>query len=260
MTEEQWHTHHDADSMVVFLGDKASARKLRLHACSCCRRIWGMLDSDCRCVVEMAERFADGLIDEELLSCWRQLSIDRLDIAQSPLTHVDTRFFEWGPSEDGVLLDRYLHSCGLNAQEARTIYAMSLPIAAVVKASSQLWSDSRGLGGGEADHYVARTFAGVCQVGREGVSRWWQSYTAQRDIHAQVFRHLVGNPFRPYPAPTSWPSTVVKLAEAMYAGEYCSFALHDALLEAGHPELAEHFREKDHPKGCWAMDVILGKS
>jgi hypothetical protein len=35
----------------------------------------------------------------------------------------------------------------------------------------------------------------------------------------------------------------------------------NALLEAGHHELAEHFRcEEWHPKGCWALDVILGRS
>jgi hypothetical protein len=77
---------------------------------------------------------------------------------------------------------------------------------------------------------------------------------------ATLLRHLLGNPFRPYPAPASWPSTVVQLAESLYTGQDCCFALHDALLEAGHAELAEHFRqEKWHPKGCWALDVILGK-
>jgi len=76
-----------------------------------------------------------------------------------------------------------------------------------------------------------------------------------------TLRHIVGNPFRPYPATPSWPSTVVKLAESLYAGEDCSFALHDALLEAGHPELAEHFaKEQWHPKGCWVVDTLLGKS
>jgi hypothetical protein len=55
-------------------------------------------------------------------------------------------------------------------------------------------------------------------------------------------------------------STVTQLAESLYAGEDCAFALHDALLEAGHAELAQHFREeKWHPKGCWALDLILGK-
>jgi len=46
----------------------------------------------------------------------------------------------------------------------------------------------------------------------------------------------------------------------MYAGEDCSFALHDALLEAGRPELAEHFaKELWHPKGCSVVDLLLRK-
>src|SRR5262249_19079308 len=75
----------------------------------------------------------------------------------------------------------------------------------------------------------------------------------------QCIRHIVGNPFRPYRAPPCWPATVVKLAEALYAGGDCSFALRDSLLEAGHAELADHFKEKDHPKGCWVVDLLLGK-
>jgi hypothetical protein len=81
----------------------------------------------------------------------------------------------------------------------------------------------------------------------------------ERKAQGELVRHIFGNPFRPYPAPPSWPSTVVQLAESLYAGQGCAFALHDALLEAGHAELAEHFREKDHPKGCWVLDLILGK-
>jgi len=82
----------------------------------------------------------------------------------------------------------------------------------------------------------------------------------ERTAQCDLLRHVIGNPFRPYPAPPSWPAPVVKLAESMYAGEDCSFALHDALLEAGHPELAEHLaKEQWHPKGCWIVDLILGK-
>jgi hypothetical protein len=79
------------------------------------------------------------------------------------------------------------------------------------------------------------------------------------EVLCHLVRHLFGTPFHSYPALAAWPSPVVKLAEAMYAGEDCSFALHDALLEAGHPDLAEHFKEKEHPKGCWVLDLILGK-
>lgn len=75
-----------------------------------------------------------------------------------------------------------------------------------------------------------------------------------------LLRHFIGNPFCSCPQLTQWPLIVFELAEALYDGEDCAFALHDALLEAGHAELAQHFRdEKWHPKGCWALDLILGK-
>lgn len=72
-------------------------------------------------------------------------------------------------------------------------------------------------------------------------------------------KHLLRS-VREYPAPGSWPTAVVRLAEAVYNGADATFALHDALLEAGHPDLAEHFqKEAWHPKGCWVLDLILGK-
>lgn len=76
----------------------------------------------------------------------------------------------------------------------------------------------------------------------------------------RLLRHLIGNPFHVYPRPESWPTAVVQLANALYNGQDCGFALHDALLEADHPELAEHFhKEPWHPKGCWVLDLLLGK-
>jgi hypothetical protein len=43
-------------------------------------------------------------------------------------------------------------------------------------------------------------------------------------------------------------------------GADATFALHDALLEAGHPDLAAHFQaEQWHPKGCWVVDLLLGR-
>ena len=78
--------------------------------------------------------------------------------------------------------------------------------------------------------------------------------------HADLLRHIAGNPFRPARR-GELPSAVVQLAQAIYAGADCGFALHDALLDAGRADLAEHFREpEEHPKGCWAIDLILGKS
>jgi len=56
------------------------------------------------------------------------------------------------------------------------------------------------------------------------------------------------------------PGDCIRLAEAMYAGEQCGYALHDALLEAGQVALAVHFAPvPSHWRGCWALDTILGK-
>jgi hypothetical protein len=66
------------------------------------------------------------------------------------------------------------------------------------------------------------------------VLRSWGSDLAVPS-QASIFRHIIGNPFRPYPAPPSWPSTVMQLAESLYAGQDCAFALHDAPLERATP-------------------------
>lgn len=63
----------------------------------------------------------------------------------------------------------------------------------------------------------------------------------------------------------TWPGVVSQLAEALYRGENCAFALHDALLEAGCPSLAEHFAgESVHPGSragpgqCRIVKLLMG--
>jgi hypothetical protein len=85
------------------------------------------------------------------------------------------------------------------------------------------------------------------------------AFAAARRQQADLLRDIVGNPFRTFAVPVQWPSTVVELAQSLYAGADCAFALHDALLETGHTEFAEHFLGREHPKGCWVLDLILGK-
>jgi serine/threonine protein kinase len=65
-----------------------------------------------------------------------------------------------------------------------------------------------------------------------------------------------GPPARP---PSPWPAEVTALAEALAQGERCHFALCDALLEAGHSEVAEHFRAPaaHYLPTCWALERIL---
>lgn len=62
MTEAQWHRCTRLDRMLQHLQANAivSARRLRLFACACCRRVGPLLDEPGRRAIQAAESFADG--------------------------------------------------------------------------------------------------------------------------------------------------------------------------------------------------------
>jgi hypothetical protein len=69
MTEKEWLEGAEVKTMLTFLHEKASDRKLRLFAVACCRTNWDALtESDSRKAVEVAERFADNLASMDELS------------------------------------------------------------------------------------------------------------------------------------------------------------------------------------------------
>jgi hypothetical protein len=61
VTEQEWLSCADPGPMLEFLGGKASARKLRLFACACVRRVWPVLPQGlAHEVVRLSEDYADG--------------------------------------------------------------------------------------------------------------------------------------------------------------------------------------------------------
>jgi hypothetical protein len=99
-------------------------------------------------------------------------------------------------------------------------------------------------------------------IGHHPLVHWPESILlpAEKKKLADLLRHIAGNPFRPDLTPPSLPATVCQLVVALDNGEACSFALHDALLEAGHADLAELFREEFwHPKPGWIVDLVIGE-
>jgi hypothetical protein len=93
---------------------------------------------------------------------------------------------------------------------------------------------------------------------------------------ADLLRHIVGNPWRQWVVAERKCAGVLKeycvfdlgclstaivgLAEAIHWGSDCAFALRDALLEVGEEKLADHFIVERHPRGCWAIDLLTGRS
>jgi hypothetical protein len=78
-------------------------------------------------------------------------------------------------------------------------------------------------------------------------------------------RCILGNPFRPVSLDPSWlTSTVVALAEGIYADRafdrlpILAGALEDA--GCGHADILAHCRgDGPHARGCWVVDLVLGK-
>jgi hypothetical protein len=88
---------------------------------------------------------------------------------------------------------------------------------------------------------------------------------SERRTQADLIRDIFGNPFRPVTLNPSWlTSTVVPLARQMYDTRDFSAMpiLADALQDAGcnNPDILDHCRgEGPHVRGCWVVDLVLGK-
>ena len=82
----------------------------------------------------------------------------------------------------------------------------------------------------------------------------------------RLIRDIFGNPFRPVTFDPRWQSeTVVALATGIYAERAFDRMpiLADALEDAGcdHADILAHCRgDGPHVRGCWVVDLVLGKS
>jgi hypothetical protein len=89
-----------------------------------------------------------------------------------------------------------------------------------------------------------------------------------RSQEADLLRHTLGNPFHPIGVDPSWLSwnrgTVTRLARSIYfERRFDEMAiLADALEEAGCEmgSILDHCRQPgDHLRGCWVLDLLLGR-
>jgi hypothetical protein len=100
--------------------------------------------------------------------------------------------------------------------------------------------------------------------------RAWAKLTAEilkaeRIDQCRVLRDIFGNPFRPVTFSPSWRTdTAVALTRQMYESRDFSTMpiLADALQDAGcdNDDILFHCRgDGPHVRGCWVVDLVLGK-
>jgi hypothetical protein len=234
--------------MLLELGPKKSprkwsTRKARLFSVACCRRIWHLLDSPAdRRAVEVAEEVADKkkrLTD--LRVCHEAASI--IDLGPDPDRLVSGRVWEY-------VSDKEWDYC----------YSLSVSPAGRRVCRVARWASTpTPWGSPESTANDAR----VLLAFRAGLD------AAKTEERAQcgLLRDIVGPPVLPVVqgAWLSYNSGVVRgLAEAIY--EERAFdrlpILADALEEVGchDADILNHCRSGgEHVRGCWVVDLLLGK-
>jgi hypothetical protein len=236
MTEAEWLACTDPTPMLEFLGDRASSRKLRLFAVACCRRIWPLItEAHCREAVEIAERFADGSVTAEVQEA-AHIAAERV---RREVEDTEAPLFSGVAYATAYAASSTIHDKGTVWLACRA--AVNAACAAGHALSSQ---------GASENEVAAATHA---------------EFAAQ----TALVRDLFGNPFRlaPFPDPSwlAWQDgAVVKLAQAIYADRAFDRlpVLADALEEAGchDPDILAHCRQPGpHVRGCWVVDLLLGK-
>jgi hypothetical protein len=239
MNKAKWRDSTDPMEMLRLLVGRDGERKLRLFAVACCRRIWPLFtDERCRVAVEVAERAVEGAATPEELAAAEAGALAAAEESPRGRTRDVTA---------GRRHARLAALCVLPPVPGRERPANSPDNAAVRMVV----------------HCPHAFRSGPADDAREKVA-------AELAAQAALLRCIFGNPFRkPPPLPPAvlaWQaSTARRIAEGIY--EERAFdrlpILADALLDAGcdDEELIAHCREPGpHVRGCWAVDLILGKS
>ena len=222
MTEQEWLACTDPQKMLDFLRGKVSDRKLRLFAVACCRCLRDLLwDAALEDAIRVAEAVADN--------------------RRSKSTQVRA----WNKVER-------LRPRSLQRQHVKMAVASAIrpdPFMPGYVAESAMFA-----------------LADLPDKSRTTINRLRRG---ERTVQAHLVRDIFDDPFRPTPplppAVLAWnDGTVPKLAQAIYEDRAFNRLpiLADALEEAGcnNADILAHCRQPvPHVRGCWALDLILGK-
>ena len=226
MTEAEWYATDDLEQMLALLSQQSaqrevSSRKLRLLKTGCLRAVWKSLTiKPIRQALIAAEQFADGC-----------LSKDELERA----------------NRNGVVAFLKTHERNSKKAVKKPELLVKLLRMGMAVDSAQESIDFRSL---------------------EEIGNWKDlrmSDPVLRSLSPILLRCVVGNPFRPVAFDPRWQTAdVTALARGIYEDRAFDRLplLADALMDAGcdHADVLAHCRgDGPHVRGCWVVDLVLGK-
>jgi hypothetical protein len=231
MTEAEWFECREPQKMLDWLqsSGRASDRRLRLFAVACCRRLWHILKRrKSREAVEIAEQYAEGKVGDKELAVGRKKASNAVGALNRSAWLYEAAILDLARAVDSVCCQ---------------------PAADVAHAVAKQTADSYGPTGARV---------------------------RERAAQAEILRCTIPNPFQaPAALSPGWLAwgggTVKRLAEAAYEERQLPSGtldgarlavLADALEEAdcSQPDLLDHLRGPGpHVRGCWPVDLLLGK-
>ena len=120
----------------------------------------------------------------------------------------------------------------------------------------QLADVIRTIRGADAQRAAELTAKTTAEMAGWATDEW--RLRAERTVQARRLRDVFGNPFRPVAFSQEWRTdTAVTLARTMYESRDFSAMpiLADALQDAG----CDNDDILSHARGCWVVDLVLGK-
>jgi hypothetical protein len=202
-----------------YVGQECHGRKLRLFACACLRRV---------------AHFANAAQAEALIST----------------------------------LERYADGAATEAERIQVAKAPFTPNPSANHNSvSQLRAEFRYAARKTIHHSAPKL--GVYATGAVGhtdIHHFHKLRMEEENHQLTILREIFGNPFRPITFDPAWrTSDVMLLANGIYAERAFDRMpiLADALQDAGcdSDAILNHLRDANatHVRGCWALDLVLGK-
>jgi hypothetical protein len=224
VTEGVWLTSDSPDVLLGYPSLPTSVRKWLLFGCACCRILrWRFVDKRSWAAVEAVERFIEGEVGDA--------------VVQAAGVEADAAWDDVGPFRGTWRLT------GSGQITALASHHLLFPFA---------WSQA-----------TAKSFRASVV---EAVAVVRQAVDPRKARQADLLRDVFGNPFRRVAVDPAWlTSTVVALARGIYAEKAFDRLpiLADALMDAGcdHAAVLGHCRsDGPHVRGCWVVDLLLGKS